>query len=599
MTSQQPSPSSGPLGHGIASPPGRWSLESLRPAEGEALDVQRWVAVFRRRARLSLAVAFVIFTAFVVFTLIAPSQYTAQTEIVVDARHEQIVNQAPVIGDLPRSTQEANIVDTQVQLLSSRRLAEIVTQELNLVKDPEFNSALPGATGPGALLHAVTGFVSHNLFGSPPPSEARTREKVVDAVAQNLSIRRSGLTYVIGVNFTSKDPAKAARIANAFADNYLAMELDSKGDATGRVNQWLNTRLNGLRQQVQQSEAAVERYKIDNNLLSASGVPLNEQEISSYNLQAATARASLAEDRARLNTARAQLAHGSTGEDVGEALGSNVIQQLRAQRASISASLAGFQGRYGPRHPDMLKAQQQLADTDAQIHSEVKRIISNLEAKVQVSRQRLASIEGTLSSAQGTLAANNRATVRLNELQRNADSAKAVYQSFLDRYKETSAMAGMVAPDGRLVSAASVPTNPSSPDLKINLVLGAMVALMGGLSAASVAELLSSGLSTADDVEKRTGAPYLGSVPLLHTGGRGRGRGRGSPAAYLVSKPLSAFAEAFKGLRTSLLQASDGVPPRVVAITSSVPGEGKTVTAVCFAGSLALQGYRTVLVDCD
>jgi len=564
-----------------------WRHEPAQPVQGGLLDVQRWVALLRRRGPMLLAVASVIFAGFVLKTMLDQPMYTAQVEIVVDTRHEQIIDAKPVVQDLPRSTQEANVVDTQVAMLRSRQLAASVVRKLNLVNDPEFNGDLAPASGPLAWLSG-----SPQSTSPSPKSDAQTREKVVDALLGRLAIKRKGLTYVIGITVTTADPEKSARIANAYANNFLSMNWDSKADATRRVNEWVSGRLGGLRRQVEQSEADVQNYKIANNLLSASGVPLSEAEISNYSQQAATARAALAEDLARLNTARAQLARGSSGDDVGEALGSDVVMELRKQRALISARYAGLERRYGPRHPDLQTAERELADIDAQIQAEIGRVISNLEAKVQVSRQRLASVQGSLGGAQGVLAANNRAAVRLNELQRNADAAKGIYESFLNRYKETSAMAGMVAPDARLVSWASVPTEASSPNLKLNLALGALVGLMAGLAAALAAEMLNSGLSTSEDVEEGIGVPCLGSVPLLRRNGA-------SPSAYLVSKPRSAFAEAFKVLQTSLLHLGDDVPPRVLAITSSLPGEGKTATAACFAGSLAQQGYKTILVDCD
>jgi capsular exopolysaccharide synthesis family protein len=570
--------------------PQQWRAGASGPEGGGMLDMQRWLAVFRRHERLFLIVAAVIFAAFLVKTLSEERIYTAHVEIAVDPRREQIVDAKPVVQDLARSTQEANIVDTQVALLHSRRLAARVVRRLNLAKDPEFNRELSSA----ARLRARIA----NLTQRPGPRRGRevmNNDKVISALLDRVEIRRRGLTYVIGIDVSSNDPAKAAKIANAYANNFLSMDWDTKADATRRVNAWVSGRLEGLRQEVERRDTDVQNYKIANNLLSSSGVPLNEAEISNYNQQAATARAALAEDLARLRTSRAQLARGSSGDDLGEALGSEVVLELRKHRAAISTRYANLESRYGPRHPELLKAKEELADVDAQIQAEIRRIISNLEAKVEVSRQRLASVEGTLNSARGVLAGNIRATVGLNELQRNADAARTIYQTFLDRYKETTAMAGMVAPDARLVSWASIPANPSSPNLKMNLALGALVALMGGLSATMLAEMFHSGLSTAEDVEDKTGAPCLGSVPLL----RSAARRTGSPSAYLLSKPRSAFAEAFKVLQISLLQFGAGALPRVLAVTSSLPGEGKTVTSACFAGCLAQQGYKTILVDCD
>lgn len=585
MNLQQLSPSSGSFGGWIVPAQSQNLVEQVTPPHGGSLELQKWLAVFRRRALLFLGLAAVVFACFVVATLLAPRQYTAAAEVVVDARRQNMVDAAPVVQDLPRSNTEANIVDTQVAILRSRGLAATVAQDLQLINDPEFNGALTEPSGPRAWLSAIL------PQSKPTPDEAR--ESVVDALLSRLSIRREGLTYVIDIAITSGDPAKAARIANAYARNFMALSSGSKSEATTTLNQWLSERLTGLRNQVEQTDAAVQQYRIQNGLLSASGVPLNEQEISTYNQQVGAARAALAEDQARLNTARAQMARGSSGDDVGEALNSPVIQALRLQRQQISSRLAALQVTFTSSYPEVQMEQQRLADVDRQIGGEITRILSNLQAKVQVSQKRLDSVEGTLNSARGTLARNNRAGVRLNELQRNADAARAVYESFLNRYKETSAMGGMVEPDARLLSLATTPTSPSSPDMKLNLATGVLVALMAGLAGVAAAEILTSGLATGDDVEQRVGAAYVGSVPMLNR------RTRSRPGAYLSAKPLSAFAEALRGVRASLLETADGVAPRVIAITSSLPGEGKTHTAVSFSSSFAMQGLKTILVDCD
>jgi succinoglycan biosynthesis transport protein ExoP len=277
-------------------------------------------------------------------------------------------------------------------------------------------------------------------------------------------------------------------------------------------------------------------------------------------------------------------------------LNSPVIQQLRTQRAEVSRTVADLQGRYGERHPEMLKAKRQLSDIDAQIHAEIQRLISNLDAKAQVARERAAAMAGSLGGAKGTLAANNRAMVRLNELERTAEASKTLYESYLNRFKETSAQQGIEQSDARIVSKAKIPTAPSSPNVNQNLALGLLLALGAGLGAVMLAETLDAGLATAEDVERRLDTAYLGSVPLLSSVADDASS---SPIDYVVAKPLSSFSEALRNLRASILYSRLGQPVRVVAITSALPGEGKTTTSICLARVAALQGSRVIVVDCD
>ena len=562
----------------------------------DQLDLRRLFNIFRRRVRLFGAVAALVFLAAIFVTFTATPMYTATANVMLDTRQEQVVNIEAVLSGL---SADSSVVDTEVEILKSRRLAERVVNALQLSQDPEFNSELAPPSALSTVKDSVLGvFTSAKPRDIPddPIAQQKAQERIVDAVLGRLSVRRAGLTYVINVSFESESPTKAATIANKFAELYLLEQLEAKFDATQQANSWLNSRLEGLRQQVLTDEAAVQNYRIANNLLSAAGTNLTETEISNYNQSLAEARAQVAEDEARLSTARSQLSRGSSGDDLGEALSSPVIQKLREQRATVSAKVADLQGRYGERHPEMLTANRQLTDIDAQIQAEIQRIISNLEAKVQVSRQRAAAIGGSLSSARGTLVGNNQAQVRLNELERTAEASRTLYESYLNRYKETSSQQGIEQSDARVVSSATIPTGQSSPKVPLNLALGLVLAMGCGLGAVVLAEMLDSGLATAEDVEHRLDVSYLGAVPLLASVAEGKSA---SPIDYVIDKPLSSFAEAFRNLRASVIYSRLGESVKVVAITSALPGEGKTTTSVCLARSAAQQGHSVILIDCD
>jgi capsular exopolysaccharide synthesis family protein len=551
-------------------------------ADPPGFDIWRVVATLRRRLRLAAGVAGSVMLAAIILTLAATPKYTATASIMLDPRKEKILNTEDVLSGLPP---DSSVVDTEVEVIKSRQLAERVVRELNLEEDSEFAAA---GEGKGAPPFRKTAQHATTLRG---PHEA-----VVDAVMSGLAVSRTGLTYVINVGFTSKNRNKAALVANKFADLLVLEQLEAKYGATQQAANWLNERLGALRNQTVADDAAVQQFKIAHNLMSAGGTNLTEQEISGYNQTLAQARAQVAEDEARLNTARAQLAKGSSGDDVGEALDSPVIQRLREQRAVASARVADLTGRYGDRHPEILKADRELQDIDAQIQAEIHRIISNLEAKVQVSRERAAAVAGTLGGARSALASNNRDMVRLNELQRAAEASRSLYESYLTRYKETSSQQGIEQSDARVISRAKVPSAPSSPKTALNMCLGLLVAIGSGLAAISVAEMLHQGIYTVEDVEQRLMQPYLGSVPLFASLVAERNK---KPVDYVVEQPLSAFAEAFRVLGSAIKHARPGEHARVVAITSALPNEGKTTTSLCLGRTAALQGAKVVVVDCD
>jgi len=556
------------------------------------LDYRKLLGILHRRAYLLLAAALIGFVPIIIYIFTATPLYTATSSVMIDVRKENVVDVNAVLSGLPA---DSTVVDSEVRVLESRSLAGRVVDALHLDRDPEFNSRLRS--------HPVSDFIQsvfhHRSSDAAGANDAAMRRDVVDAVLKRLDAHRSGTTYVLEISFRSASPVKAARIANSFADQYLVAQLNDKFEATRQANNWLSDRVRELRGQVQQAEAAVQRFKIDNNLMSAEGATLTEQEISGLNAQLATAQANQAEQEARLSIARSQLARGSTGDDVGETLNSPVIQELRAQRAAQSAKVADLETRYDDRHPELIKEKRRLADIDQQIQQEIKRIISSLDAATRVARQRTASIADSVSRSRGTLAKTNRAGVQLNELERNADAVRTLYESFLNRFKQTSSQAGVAQTDARILSRAEVPASPSYPPKDLGIALALLFGLATGLSAVVIAELLERGLSSSEDVERELGVSYLGGIPELSSTVDEGGDRTSNPADYVVAHPLSSFAESFRTLRTATVYSRAGEKVKTIAVTSSVPGEGKTTTAICLARVMAISGASVVVVDCD
>ncbi len=567
-----------------------------------AVSFDRAVSVLRRRLRLFAAVAFVVASGVAVFTLSEPPSFTSQATIAINERNADVLGISalnPVEAATQVTPASSSTVDTQVQVLKSRALATKVVDQLHLETLPEFNAALR----PPTLLSRVVDFVRGGGDADLDPAvrKLREREGVVDAVMSKLVIKRSGFSYAVDLIFTAREPQVAAAVANAVMQIYLTQGLQTKVDASKTATDWLSTRLAELRKNAEGADAAVQAFKISNNLMSAQGATLTEQEITNIDTQLAAARAQDAEQDARLRTAQQQLAAGSNGGDVGEALNNPVIGSLRTQRAQISAHLADLQSRYGDRHPEVLKAKQSLADVDVQIQAEISRVLSNLKAQSTVSHTRTGSLQATAAATRGTLETNNRALVRLEQLQRDADAAKTVYDAFLTRYKEALAKEGNQAPDATMVSAAKVPTTASAPNKRLDLALALVLGLISGVAAILIAELTRRGVSNAEEVQQAFDLPFLGEIPSLSSTlpRRVRGSRRVDPLAYVTEKPLSRFVESFRNLRASILAARLGTPVQVVAITSSMPGEGKTTTAICLARTAAMSGSRVVLVDCD
>lgn len=545
--------------------------------EGALIDLHRIGGIIRRRMGVILTISAIMLAITAAAYFLTEPRYVAQARVALERGAEQVIKVDQVV---PSVAPDSASVDTEVQILQSPELAGRVVDELKLGNDPEFNPAIEEG-------EAVT------------PQQAR--RTAINILLSRLTVAREGFSYAITLSFESESASKAALIVNALADNYVAAQVEGKSGATNRATAFLEGQLARLRNQVVSAEAAVARYRAAHGLFEAStSSSVTQEELTGLNSQLAQARAQQAEAEARLATARAQLAGGSTGEELGEALDSPVVSGLRAQRAQVSAKVASLRQRYGERHPELVNAKEELRDIDEQINAEVRRIVSNVSIQANAARQRTASLANSLAGTEGKLAMNNAASVRLAELERNADSARSLYQAFLDRYKQTSAQRGLERSNSYIIARARVPVLPTTPNPVIYAAVGIIAALGASIVAVAILQLLDRGIDTGEGIEKSLGITSLGSIPDTHRLPEFSKAEAGIPPIDLiVQRPQSSFAEAFRRLRTSIHFALPESRSLVVAITSALPGEGKTSTAICLARSAALAGAKAVLVDCD
>lgn len=562
------------------------------PPPDDRLDLRAiYFALRRQRHVILMTIAAFVVLAIAITSMQTP-MYSASSRVVLNTGDDLVVGKKSDSDSDPSRAVASDVVDTEAEVIRSSELALSVARALNLDNNPRFSTA---AAPRESKLHAALSAIGLARPAKPvDPSPKAAERAVVDKLLSSLSVERIGTTYAFNILIKMSNAVDAQAIANEYATQFTQLDLNRKRDNGSTAATFLSKRLEELRQQAQADTARVQQYRIANHLLSTTGASLSEQEISSYNEAATTARAQAAEDQARLATARAQLQAGSTGDDVGEALNSPVVSTLRTRRAEVSGRLASLEAQFGPLYPGVQKARSELQDIDSQITAEIKRVISNLEAKVRVSSGRLSSIQGSLGSAQGQLVSNNRAMVGLDDLTRRAEASQQLYDSYLAQYKQTVASQGTERPEARVISYADLPGSPISPKPILNVLLALVIGAGIGIVIALVREMLYSGLSTAADIENRLGIRCLGSVPALNS----ILPQEESPVAAIINEPESGFAEAFRGVRTSLQYALDG-PRQVLMISSALPREGKTTVSACLARMAALNGEQVVLVDAD
>ncbi|HVY84695.1 MAG TPA: polysaccharide biosynthesis tyrosine autokinase [Caulobacterales bacterium] len=501
-----------------------------------------------------------------------PKTYQATALVVINPRQERVLgSEDAVISQLPR---ESSAIDSEIELLRSPALI-------------------------GQLVDALG--MTHSADGQPQtPAEQHAREQLANSLAGSLNVRRRGMTYVIEISATSSDAQRAQLIANTYADVYIASQVNVRVDTAQRANSWLTRRLAELRQDVEQKESAAEAFRSQSGLISASGSSLVEQQITNVQTQVLQAQADLAEKQARYQQLQQLQASGSSVDTIGNALNSETIRGLREREADIARRQSDLESRYLPTHPAVQSVRSERADIERQIQDEVDRISTNLANEVSVARARLATLQGSLNTVRTDLAANSEASIRLRELEREATASRQVYEAYLQRYQQIADQDQLNTADARIMAYAHRPGAPSSPNLKIALALSVALGLFLGIAAGVAAEILDQSVKSADELESKLGYPCIASIPTIRKSMmRLMPPAERHPAGYLVGRPMSAFTEALRVLRTVIVYSKLDFSVKVVAITSALPDEGKTTISVCLGRVAAMSGQKVVVVDCD
>lgn len=523
------------------------------------------------------------FTIAIVFAL--PTSYSSTAVVMIEPRKNNVTDQSSVLSELP--TDPAS-VQNQIQLLTSRDLASRVIDKLGLADDPEF--AGPLAQVSLDPLH----WLGSGATSNPALDAERRYDGIVTAFLKHLSVDAIGLSTTISVTFSARDPEKAALIANTVVDTYIDTQAAVKFDVTQRTTSWLIARIRQLSQQVQLAEANVQRYKAENNLNDTPlGGSLVDQQLAAINTQLVDARATLAVKQAE-NARIASLLQSGHPADVSEIVSSPLIVQLREQQADTIREEAQLSSRYGARHPKLIAIESQKRDLDAKIEQEVSRIAGSVQNDMTVAGAQVQSLEQSLRRVESQAAIDNMARVKLQALQANAASTRSMYESFVTRLRETQGQDVLQMADARAISHAPVPLSPNWPPRFLAVVGSVPLGMLLGFLAILFAERLS-GPVERDTRSSNPPVPQdpLRGVPVLARIG---GISSAGAADFMVDQPNSQFAQAMRALAQRIAPAGGGAP-KIVAVTSLSPRDGKTAIAVSLARAASQLGLRVTLVD--
>ena len=560
--------------------------------------------------RRHLIIAITIFVAVIGFIYVnqLKSVYTASSTLMVNMPETQIVDIDQVLTRERYGYGDKALAE--IEVLRSRGLAAKVIDKLHLLNYEEFNPSLhvpeesffdflqylnPKTWIPDSWKKALKEAISGEVQVIPPSEEETVDRRMVTATnifLSKLSVDTIQWTNIITIGFSSLSPVIAARIANELPESYIVDKLQAKFDATEKATAWLTDQLSGLEIQVVESERAVEIYRDEHGLTKGASTGIMTAQLSEINSQLIVLRAERAAAEARLLQINRLIGQDGQGiETSNEVLSSPLIQQLLNQEATVTRRLSELSIEYGPKHPRMLQVNAEIEDIRARIETETNKIIQGLENEVEVARTRERSLEGSLRESEQQSGTQNREAVQLRALEREAAANRVLYETFLNRFKETSSTKGIASSDARVLSAAEVPGSASYPNKKRSFIIIFILGFMAACGLVFGLHFLNPGLHSPEQIEKETGLHAIGMIPKLP--------GKGEPHEYLMKKPHSGYVEAINSLKISLKLSDPDARIKAIQVTSSVPEEGKSSLVLSLAMVMANEGKNVLVVDAD
>ena len=553
-------------------------------ADGFLLE---YVTILRKRGWSILATTIVVLTLATISALRAVPLYVATGRIAVN--RETPVNLGFKDSEaFAEDFDSAVILETQVRILQSRVLAAEVVKSMRAQNNPLFD--------PGGNASAM----GAKPFDLNSPKDAALAARVQGS----LSVKVLPGTRVIEIQCTDSNPRLAADLVNQTIATYIEQNYKTKYESTMQTSDWLAHELTDLKLKMETSQAELIRYQKENNIFGVD----DKQNLINSTLDDLNKRLTEAQtDRIQKEAFYNMAAEGHADLFAKDQAGGTLIDRLRAKQSELRTQYAQLRTQFGASFPKLVEIDNQLKQLQAECDEENDRLSLKLKSEYLAALRREKLLNAALDEQKKKSNELNRGAIQYDIVRRDAETYRSVYEGLLQKMKEAGVSVGLRSNNVRIVDSAWAPTVPVSPNIPRSMEIGLILGLLAGLGLAFILESLDNTVRTPEQALAIANAPSLGVVPLGSTTGSSRDRklawksstAREAMSLVTLAEPQSDISEGYRSLRTAILLSSFKGPPKLLLVTSPLPGEGKTTTAVNTAVVLAQKGSRVLLIDCD
>lgn len=557
--------------------------------QDEKLDIlEYWRTIQKRKGQiLAFGLIFAVLAAAIVFAM--TPIYRATATLMIEAGKAKVVTIEDVYSG---ASQNREYFQTQVEIIKSREVAIKAIKKAELWDTDEFNPRPDAESMLTGLL------VSIGLKDDPAGiewNEDTLAEAVYPAFVKRVTIEPVRLSQLAKISFDSSSAGLSAKVANGLAMAYIESDMDARYQVTQQASNWIQDRLASLRVKLEESERQLQAYRekagiVDMKNVGQGGVGQQMMEVTSRLVDARLRRAEAENAFNQIKSAK------KTGDlaSLPAVIRNPIVADALRDQSMAERRLAELTQRYGKEHPKFMQAEGELKSAKENLQRQIDTVVASITQEYEVNKGTERTLEGQMAVARGSVQDINRKEFELTVLEREVDSNRQIFDMFVKRAKETSISSDLQTPVARVVDAAVVPDRPVKPQkvqiILIAFILGVFVATLAAL----VLERLDNTLKTSEDVETKLKTPLLTALPLLTDAEVARE----STARIFIDNPKCLYSEAIRTARTGVLLSALDVPKRLLLVTSSLPGEGKTTFSINLAMAHA-HTKKTLLIDAD
>ncbi|TMN81301.1 MULTISPECIES: polysaccharide biosynthesis tyrosine autokinase [unclassified Pseudoalteromonas] len=564
------------------------------PQSEEVIDLSAYLTVIKRNKWRILSFALVVTLLTIMVTLTLIPRYTATATLLIEAEQSKAVSFDEVYG-LDSSKKEYYL--TQFEVIKSDSIAREVITKLDLKAHADF---IPKSS----FIGEATGFVKGLFpFLNKADQQQLTEQEqqdlqmlgLLEVFKERLTVSPVRKTQLVKVSFESSDPKLAALVANTVGEVYIESQMRAKMGITQQASSWLNTRLFQLRVQLDDSEEKLQAYREAQKLVDIEGIAgLVTQELEQTSEQLVTART---EKNNLQSINRVISEYGNNNLDLlgsmPEITSHKVVQDVKREVILVERKVSELSEVYGPKHPKIISAKAELATVKSNLNKQIKGLITGIEKELNRITRTVSALEADLVKIRAEYQEITRKETAYNQLKREVETNRNIFNTFLSRSRETEVTSDFSSAAARFTDRAYAPKDPSKPNKKLIVVLAFVASFGFAVVMSFVFDALNDTVKNKNDVENKLAQRMLGILPFVKVP---KNSVFGIHAYF--DEHYRRFAESVRTFRTSLLLTQLDREHKVIAVTSSSPGEGKTTTSTNLAMSLAQMG-KVLLIDGD